>query len=87
MAKVYKFVLHVDIVAIEVNLLTRFDLERTIRDISGHMGVSYEIDLLEDYHENLNRISYLRPYLWSGGQSFWPQIQRPGFSSRHCQIF
>jgi hypothetical protein len=28
-----------------------------------------------------------RPPLWSSGQSFWLQIQRLGFDSRHYQIF
>jgi hypothetical protein len=28
-----------------------------------------------------------RPPLWSRGQSSWLQIQRPGFDSRHYQIF
>jgi hypothetical protein len=28
-----------------------------------------------------------RPSLWSSGQSSWLQIQRPGFDSRHYQIF
>jgi hypothetical protein len=28
-----------------------------------------------------------RPPLWSGGQSSWLQIQRPGFYSRHYQNF
>jgi hypothetical protein len=28
-----------------------------------------------------------RPHLWSSGQSSWVQIQRPGFDSRHYQIF
>jgi hypothetical protein len=27
------------------------------------------------------------PLLWSSGQSFWPQIQRPGFDSWRYQIF
>jgi hypothetical protein len=31
--------------------------------------------------------SYLRPPLWSSGQSSWLQILRPGFDSRHYQIF
>jgi hypothetical protein len=26
-----------------------------------------------------------RPPLWSGGQSSWLQIRRPGFNSRHYQ--
>jgi hypothetical protein len=26
-------------------------------------------------------------HLWSSGQSFWPQIQRSGFDSRHYQNF
>jgi hypothetical protein len=26
-----------------------------------------------------------RPPLWSSGQSFWLQIRRPGFDSRHYQ--
>jgi hypothetical protein len=25
--------------------------------------------------------------MWSSGQSFWLQIRRPGFDSRHYQIF
>jgi hypothetical protein len=28
-----------------------------------------------------------RPPLWSSGQSSWLQIRRPGFDSRHYQIF
>jgi hypothetical protein len=28
---------------------------------------------------------YLRPPLWSSGQSSWLQIWRPGFDSRHYQ--
>jgi hypothetical protein len=28
-----------------------------------------------------------RPPLWSSGQSFWLQIQRPGFDSRCYQVF
>jgi hypothetical protein len=27
------------------------------------------------------------PPLWSSGQSSWLQIRRPGFDSRHYQIF
>jgi hypothetical protein len=30
-------------------------------------------------------INYIGPPLWSSGQSFWLQIQRPGFNSRHYQ--
>jgi hypothetical protein len=26
-----------------------------------------------------------RPPLWSSGQSYWSQIRRPGFDSRHYQ--
>jgi hypothetical protein len=29
----------------------------------------------------------IRPPLWSSGQSSWLQIRRPGFDSRHYQIF
>jgi hypothetical protein len=29
----------------------------------------------------------MRPPLWSSGQSSWLQIRRPGFDSRHYQIF
>jgi hypothetical protein len=29
----------------------------------------------------------LRPPLWSSGRSSWLQIRRPGFDSRHYQIF
>jgi hypothetical protein len=29
----------------------------------------------------------VRPPLWSSGQSSWLQIRRPGFDSRHYQIF
>jgi hypothetical protein len=29
----------------------------------------------------------IRPPLWSSGQSSWLQIRRPGFFSRHYQIF
>jgi hypothetical protein len=29
----------------------------------------------------------LRPPLWSSGQRSWLQIRRPGFDSRHYQIF
>jgi hypothetical protein len=29
----------------------------------------------------------LVPPLWSSGQSSWLQIRRPGFDSRHYQIF
>jgi hypothetical protein len=28
-----------------------------------------------------------RQPLWSSGHSSWLQIRRPGFDSRHCQIF
>lgn len=47
MTEMYTLVLHVHILAVEVNLLTLVDLKRTVWDILGHMGVSYEIDLLE----------------------------------------
>jgi hypothetical protein len=30
---------------------------------------------------------FMRPPLWSSGQSFWLQIQRSGFDSRRHQIF
>jgi hypothetical protein len=30
---------------------------------------------------------YVGPPLWSSGQSSWLQIRRPGFDSRHYQIF
>jgi hypothetical protein len=30
---------------------------------------------------------FVRLHLWSSGQSSWLQIQRPGFDSRHYQIF
>jgi hypothetical protein len=33
------------------------------------------------------RDNYRWPPLWSSGQSFWLQIQRSGFDSRHFQIF
>jgi hypothetical protein len=32
-------------------------------------------------------VDYKRPPLWSSGQSSWLQILRPGFDSRHYQIF
>jgi hypothetical protein len=32
-------------------------------------------------------VRYVRPPLWSGGQSSWLQIKRCGFDSRHFQIF
>jgi hypothetical protein len=54
MTEMYRLVLHVDILASEVNLLTRVDLKRTIWDSLGHIGVSYEIYLLEVYYEHLN---------------------------------
>jgi hypothetical protein len=34
-----------------------------------------------------NRMERIRPPLWSSGQSSWLQIRRPGFDSRHYQIF
>jgi hypothetical protein len=30
---------------------------------------------------------YFGPPLWSSGQSSWLQIRKPGFDSRHYQIF
>jgi hypothetical protein len=30
---------------------------------------------------------FLRPPLWSSGQSSWLKIEKPGFDYRHCQIF
>jgi hypothetical protein len=30
-------------------------------------------------------LATIRPPLWSSGQSFWPQIWRPEFDSRHYQ--
>jgi hypothetical protein len=52
-------------------------------------------DLLADSHNILNRwkkyfsqlLNVHRPPLWSSGQSSWLQIRRPGFDSRHYQIF
>jgi hypothetical protein len=35
----------------------------------------------------LNTRKHNRPPLWSSGQSSWLQIRRPGFDSRHYQIF
>jgi hypothetical protein len=35
----------------------------------------------------IRRIYDERAPLWSSGQSFWLQIQRSGFDSRHYQIF
>jgi hypothetical protein len=35
----------------------------------------------------VNIVMYIRPPLWSSGQSSWLQIRRPGFDSRHYQIF
>jgi hypothetical protein len=36
---------------------------------------------------NTDAIACRRPSLWSSGQSFWLQIQRPGFDSWRYQIF
>jgi hypothetical protein len=33
------------------------------------------------------RITFVRPPLWSSGQSSWLQIQKSGFDSRHYKIF
>jgi hypothetical protein len=32
-------------------------------------------------------VQFTGPPLWSSGQSSWLQIRRPGFDSRHYQIF
>jgi hypothetical protein len=46
-----------------------------------------EGDIIRTPEEELIYVStFLRPPLWSSVQSSWPQIQRPGFDSRHCQI-
>jgi hypothetical protein len=34
-----------------------------------------------------NNVHFLWPPLWSNGQISWLQIRRPGFDSRHYQIF
>jgi hypothetical protein len=36
---------------------------------------------------NFLSCNIIRPPLWSSGQSSWLQIRRPGFDSRHYQIF
>jgi hypothetical protein len=39
----------------------------------------------ENHTEFAKFLCMLRPPLWSSGQSFWLQIRRPGFDSRHYQ--
>jgi hypothetical protein len=45
----------------------------------------------QNYQENTVRnflcLDIAGPPLWSSGQSSWLQIRRPGFDSRHYQIF
>jgi hypothetical protein len=36
--------------------------------------------------QNIDSVT-MRPPMWSSGQSSWLQIRRPGFDSRHYQIF
>jgi hypothetical protein len=38
--------------------------------------------------DGLNFVTFIEgPPVWSSGQSSWLQIRRPGFDSRHYQIF
>jgi hypothetical protein len=42
--------------------------------------------LIANWEINLHiMLKVVRPPLWSGGQSSWLQIRRPGFDSRHYQ--
>jgi hypothetical protein len=41
--------------------------------------------LLQHTFDSLALYCSIRPPLWSSGQSFWLQIRRPGFDSRHYQ--
>jgi hypothetical protein len=44
-----------------------------------------DIDVVKDV--NVLSLLLYRPPLFSSSQSFWLQSQRPGFHSRHYQIF
>jgi hypothetical protein len=46
---------------------------------------SFWLTFLPQCYVNIIVIPYLRPPLWSSGQSSWLQIRRPGFDSRHYQ--
>jgi hypothetical protein len=39
-----------------------------------------------NYYDSSSK-EVIGPPLWSSGQSSWLQIRRPGFDSRHYQIF
>jgi hypothetical protein len=42
-------------------------------------------DAINSMHLITESVHYLRPPLWSSGQSSWLQIRRSGFDSRHYQ--
>jgi hypothetical protein len=61
----------------EKKILSRIYSETN--QILGHCG-------RQSYDNKLPGWAYRLP-LWSSGQSSWLQIRRPGFDSRHYQIF
>jgi hypothetical protein len=54
-------------------------------EVRSHIFVQPVFTRLSDYHNISMSLLYIRPPLWSSGQSSWLQIQRPGFDSRHYQ--
>jgi hypothetical protein len=50
------------------------------RSFSQEISLFYGFQILLSYYPN-------RPPLWSSGQSSWLHIRRPGFDSRHYQIW
>jgi hypothetical protein len=57
-----------------------------------HVGLREIFFLFLTINKNANYIFVIlqkqrRPPMWSSGQSSWLQIRRPGFDSRHYQIF
>jgi hypothetical protein len=53
-------------------------------DDDAKTGVHTEPEPMQDIRK---LIQLYRPPLWSSGQSSWLQVRRPGFDSRHYQIF
>jgi hypothetical protein len=48
-------------------------------------SISVQLQLRFSLFLFLTVYEYIRPPLWSSGQSCWLQIRRPGFDSRHYQ--
>jgi hypothetical protein len=74
------FINRVQIKPLTKIILVMEQYERKRNEIISIEDLQDETFILIMYYDYL-------PPLWSSGQSSWLQIQRPGFDSRHYQIF